>query len=81
VKVRPIQSNLGFFLPIRKHVPLKEVVSWLKRGQYVPFLREKQPFKKVTPKAGANIGVITGILLTAGEKRGHLFRGYISLKN
>jgi hypothetical protein len=41
-------------------VPLKEVVSWLKRGQYVPFLREKRPFKKETPKAGANIGAITG---------------------
>jgi hypothetical protein len=51
---------------IRKRVPLKEVVSWLKKGQYVPFLREKRPFKKVTPKAGTNIGAITGILLRAG---------------
>jgi hypothetical protein len=36
-----------------------------KRGQKVPFLREKRPFKKVTPKVGANIGAITGILLRA----------------
>jgi hypothetical protein len=43
-------------------VCLKDVVSWLKRGQKVPFLREKRPFKKVTPKVGANIGAITGIL-------------------
>jgi hypothetical protein len=33
-------------------VHLKKVVSWLKRGQYVPFLREKRPFKKRTPKDG-----------------------------
>jgi hypothetical protein len=57
---KPLGSS---FKVIRKHVPLKEVVSWLKRGQKVPFLREKRPFKKVTPKAGANIGAITGILL------------------
>jgi hypothetical protein len=31
-------------------VSLKELVSWLKRGQIIPFLREKRPFKKVTPK-------------------------------
>jgi hypothetical protein len=34
-----------------------------KRGQKDPFLMEKLPFKKVTPKVGANIGAITGILL------------------
>jgi hypothetical protein len=45
---------------------LKELVLWLKRGQNVPFLREKHPFKKVTPKVGANIGAITGILLSTG---------------
>jgi hypothetical protein len=42
---------------------LKDVVSWLKRGQRVPFLREKHPFSKVTPKFGTNIGAITGIVL------------------
>jgi hypothetical protein len=42
---------------------LKEVVSCLKRGQYVRFLREITicPLKK-DPKIGANIGAITGIL-------------------
>jgi hypothetical protein len=28
---------------------LKELVLWLKRGHIVPFLREKRPFKKMTP--------------------------------
>jgi hypothetical protein len=43
---------------------LKDVESWLKRGQNVPFLREICPRnKKCTPKSGANIGAITGILL------------------
>jgi hypothetical protein len=41
-------------------VSLKELESWLERGQIVPFLREKRPRKKCTP----NIGAITGILLT-----------------
>jgi hypothetical protein len=44
---------------------LKDVESWLKRGQNLPFLREICPRKKCTPKIGANIGAITGILLTA----------------
>jgi hypothetical protein len=57
---KPLGSTIYL---IRKHVYLKEVVLWLKRGQKVPFLREKRPFKKVTPKVGANIGAITGILL------------------
>jgi hypothetical protein len=42
---------------------LKELESWLKRGQNVPFLREICPQKKYTPNIGANIGAITGILL------------------
>jgi hypothetical protein len=29
---------------------LKELESWLERGQNVPFLREICPRKKVTPK-------------------------------
>jgi intein/homing endonuclease len=49
---------------IRKHVPLKELESWLKRGQNVQFLREICPRKKCIPKSGANIGAITGILLS-----------------
>jgi hypothetical protein len=40
---------------IRKHVSLKEVESWLKRGQKVPFFREICSPQK--------IGAITGILL------------------
>jgi hypothetical protein len=42
---------------------LKELESWLERGQNVPFLREICPWKKFTPNIGANIGAITGILL------------------
>jgi hypothetical protein len=42
---------------------LKELESWLERGQNVPFLREICPPKKYTPNIGANIGAITGILL------------------
>jgi hypothetical protein len=42
---------------------LKKVVWWLKRGQYVPFLREICPFKKMTPKVGRYITAITGMLL------------------
>jgi hypothetical protein len=44
---------------------LKELESWLERGQNVPFLREICPRKKCTPNIGTNIGAITGILLTA----------------
>jgi hypothetical protein len=45
---------------------LKELESWLERGQKVPFLREICPRKKCTPNIGANIGSITGILLNDG---------------
>jgi hypothetical protein len=45
-------------------VPLKELESWLKRGQYVRFFKGDMPPKKHTPKIVANIGAITGILLT-----------------
>jgi hypothetical protein len=45
-------------------VPLKELESWIKRGQNVPFLREICPRKKCTPNIGTNIGARTGILLT-----------------
>jgi hypothetical protein len=50
-------------------VPLKELESWLKRGQNVPFLREICSPKKCTPKIGTNIGAITGILLTSDTKK------------
>jgi hypothetical protein len=46
-----------------KHVSLKELESWLIRGQIVPFLREKRPFKKSTPKSNATSGIIAGELL------------------
>jgi hypothetical protein len=64
VKVRPIQSNLRFFFLLRRHVPLKELVLRLNRSLWGQFLREICPFKKSDPKIGANIGAITGILLT-----------------
>jgi uncharacterized protein YerC len=44
-------------------VPLKELESWLKRGQNVQLLREICSPKKCIPNIGANIGAITGILL------------------
>jgi hypothetical protein len=44
-------------------VLLKKVVSWLKRGQKVPFLMEICPLKKMTPKYDAAIGIIAGELL------------------
>jgi hypothetical protein len=49
-------------------VSLKELESWIERGQNVPFLREKRPRKKCTPNIGADIGAITGILLTNNLK-------------
>jgi hypothetical protein len=47
---------------------MKELESWIERGQNVPFLREKRPRKKCTPNIGANIGAITGILLSRKEE-------------
>jgi hypothetical protein len=44
-------------------VLLKKIVSWLKRGQKVPFLREICPLKKMTPKYNAASGIIAGELL------------------
>jgi hypothetical protein len=59
----PYNANFASFNLVRKHVPLSGVVLCLNRTLWGQFLREKQPFKKVTPKVGANIGAITGILL------------------
>jgi hypothetical protein len=42
---------------------LKELVSYLSGTLCGQLLREKRPFEKLTPKVGANIGAITGILL------------------
>jgi hypothetical protein len=44
-------------------VLLKELVSWLKRGQFVRFLREICPRKKRTQKYNAASGIIAGELL------------------
>jgi hypothetical protein len=49
---------------MRRHVSLKELVSWLKRGQYVRFLREICPRKNITPIYNAAGGIIAGELLT-----------------
>jgi hypothetical protein len=43
---------------------LKDVESWLKRGQYVRFLRELCPRKNIPPKYNAASGIIAGELLT-----------------
>jgi hypothetical protein len=44
---------------------LKELELRLNRSLWGQFLREKRPFKKSDPKICANIGAVTGILLTA----------------
>jgi hypothetical protein len=43
---------------------LKDVESWLKRGQIAPFFREKRPRKKYATKYNAASGIIAGELLT-----------------
>jgi hypothetical protein len=53
----------SIFKYIKRHVSLKELESSLIRGQIVPFLREKRPFKKSTPKYNATSGIIAGELL------------------
>jgi hypothetical protein len=45
-----IKATFASIKYVRRHMFLKELVSWLKKGQIVPFLREKRPFRKVTPK-------------------------------
>jgi hypothetical protein len=45
-------------------VSLKELVSWLKRGQIVHLLREICPQKKCTPKSGRYMTAIARKLLT-----------------
>jgi hypothetical protein len=47
---------------------LKDVESWLKRGQYVRFLRELCPQKNIPPKYNAASGIIAGELLTKPSK-------------
>jgi hypothetical protein len=54
-------------------VLLKKVVSWLKRGQKVPFLREICPLKKMTPKYNAASGIIAGELLNESTFRYIIF--------
>jgi hypothetical protein len=43
---------------------LKELVSWLKRGQIVQFFREICPRKKCTPKSGRYMTAIAQKLLS-----------------
>jgi hypothetical protein len=54
---------------------LKELESWLERGQNVPFLRKTCPRKKCTPNIGANIGAITGILLIEAKVALYVLNG------
>jgi hypothetical protein len=65
-----LSSPLNIYKPPRstfniigRHVPLKDVESWLKRGQYVRFLREICPRKKRTTKDGRYMTAIAQILL------------------
>jgi hypothetical protein len=55
-----------------KHVSLKELELSLIRGQIVPFLREKRPFEKSTPKYNAASGIIAGELLSRIEQHAFL---------
>jgi hypothetical protein len=59
-----IQSNLRFFLLYKKAHVFEKGCIVAKKGEYVPFLREMCPFKKMTPQVGCNITAITGKLLT-----------------
>jgi hypothetical protein len=42
---------------------LKELVSWLKRGQYVRFFREICPRKNIPPEYNAASRIIAGELI------------------
>jgi hypothetical protein len=53
----------SIFKYIKRHVSLKELELGLIRGQIVPFLREKRPFKKSTKNYNAASGIIAGELL------------------
>jgi hypothetical protein len=63
LSVEHIQTTREYFELIRKNVPLNEDSLCLNISLWGQFLSEQRPFKKVTPKVGANIGAITGILL------------------
>jgi hypothetical protein len=63
LSIEHIQTIREYFQPNKKARALEKFVSWLKKGQNVPFLREICPFKKRTPESGAVNGIITGILL------------------
>jgi hypothetical protein len=60
----PYKATFASSNLIRRHVSLKELVSWLKRGQYVRFLREICPRKNIPSKYNAASGIIAGELLT-----------------
>jgi hypothetical protein len=59
---------------------LKELESWLERGQNVPFLGEICPRKKCTPHIGADIGAITRILSKIPVDNGSSLNKLITLK-
>jgi hypothetical protein len=52
---------------IRRHMFLKELVSWLKGGKSSNFLGKYAPEKKCTPKSGRNITAIARKLLILAE--------------
>jgi hypothetical protein len=88
---KPPGSTFNF---IRKHVSLKELESWLKRGQYVRFLREICPRKNIPPKDDhymtaiawkllifSTISYLTGLQLMphiCGMEKGSFFQRGIS---
>jgi hypothetical protein len=58
---------------------LKELESWLERGQIVQFLREICPRKKCTPKSGRNITAIARKLLKVLPVGLYVFNGLLNM--
>jgi hypothetical protein len=67
VEVRPIQSNLRFFLLNKKAHVFERACIVAKKGPNVPFLREICPLKKRTPFFCPVNGAIAWKLLTQNQ--------------
>jgi hypothetical protein len=59
----PYKATFASFNLIRRYVPLKELVSWLKKGAICPIFEGDMPPKKRTSKYNAASGIIAGELL------------------
>jgi hypothetical protein len=57
----PYKANGTSFKFIKRHVPLKELVSWLSRSLWGQFLREICPRKKFTPNSGIYNGIYNAV--------------------